>query len=429
MMLLDAPRVLYQAAGLGAHARFVVDERPALWSEYRMARRLLLAVALLLATPSAWADPDVWVHDIDARLGTLDVATGDYAEVGITLFGTIDVPLSDIAFAPGGELYGISYETQSFVGSVLYTIDTTTAVLTRIAQSNVGHPLNALVFRNDGTLLAAGGSDLVSLDTATAASTPILSFAPHFSAGDLAFDASGDLYLTVVSGSGAGQQTNLLRLDLAGGTWELVGGLGYRDVYGLVFAPNGTMYGLSDIDFQVFPVDLVTGVGGTGVSFGASGLAGALGASFLGEAATTTTTLSGGSTTTTTFPSNCPFGATFSSILCRIAELAAATADSEALGSQKVRLEKTVAKANTLAMRARDRCADTEARNARKKAGKDLKKTAKKLSGYRRGLRSRRARKKLAEEVRSEFLARVEPVLADVKILRPIVDCPADAGL
>jgi hypothetical protein len=203
MMLLDAPRVLYQAAGLGAHARFVVDERPALWSEYRMARRLLLAVALLLATPSAWADPDVWVHDIDARLGTLDVATGDYAEVGITLFGTIDVPLSDIAFAPGGELYGISYETQSFVGSVLYTIDTTTAVLTRIAQSNVGHPLNALVFRNDGTLLAAGGSDLVSLDTATAASTPILSFAPHFSAGDLAFDASGDLYLTVVSGSGA----------------------------------------------------------------------------------------------------------------------------------------------------------------------------------------------------------------------------------
>jgi hypothetical protein len=152
-----------------------------------------------------------------------------------------------------------------------------------------------------------------------------------------------------------------------------------------------------------------------------------LGASFLGEAATTTTTISGGSTTTSTFPTNCPPGATFSSILCRIAEMAAATTASDALGKQKPRLEKTGTKANDLAMRGRERCGDTESKNPSKKAGKDLRKTAKKLSGYRRGLRSRRARKNLAEDVRSQFLARVDPILVDTKTLRKSVDCPADA--
>lgn len=154
---------------------------------------LVLALVFALGSPCAWADPDVWVHDVDAHLGTLDVVTGQYDAVGVTLYSNIDVPLSDIAFAPGGQLYGISYEVQSFVSSVLYTVDTTTAALTRIGGTAVGHPLNALVFQKDGTLLAAGHSDLVSLDPTTAASTPLLDFSPYLSAGELAFDAGGNL--------------------------------------------------------------------------------------------------------------------------------------------------------------------------------------------------------------------------------------------
>lgn len=45
-------------------------------------------------------------------------------------------------------------------------------------------------------------------------------------------------------------------------------------------------------------------------------------------------------------------------------------------------------------------------------------------AGYRRGLSSRRARKQLPEAVRADLLARVEPLLADVKAFTRQVACP-----
>lgn len=384
-----------------------------------MRRGLVLVLALLLGVPVAWADPDLWMHDIDGHLGTLDVATGVYDDVGVTREGTIEVVLADIAFAPDGRLYGISYETQASVSSVLYRIDTATAALTRVARTDVGRPVNALVFSRTGTLLAAGGNDLVSLDPATGASTPLLRFAPNISAGDLAFDASGNLYLTVISTSASGRPTNLIRLDVAGATWSLVGAIGSRDVYGLAFGPDGVMYGVSDFDRQVFPIDLASGAGGTPVPFAAPGPSGALGASFPTEAVGPPP------------PAGCAVAATFSSILCRVSELAAATDGTDALGAiggQKAQLVRVATRAGTRATRGRDRCGDTAARNAARKAGAELRTAAKQLSIYRTILRAARARKKLPADVRAAFLARVEPLIADAKTLRKALDCPADAS-
>ena len=246
-----------------------------------------LALALLLPG-RAQADPKLWVHDDARHLGQLDVATGVYTPVGTTA-----VTFSDIAFAPDGTLYGISYPGTSG----LYVIDTTTAAVS--AKGSTGRTLNALVFGHDGTLYAAGGDTLVTLDPATAASTFRGTFPSYQSAGDLAFDGAGTLYLSTTSG--AGSIGNLIRLDPTSAAATLVGSIGYRDVFGLAFGPNGVMYGLSNYDGVVFSIDLATG-DGTYLADIPSPLTGAYGSSFFEESkpVTTTTTTSPGGTTTTT---------------------------------------------------------------------------------------------------------------------------------
>jgi hypothetical protein len=115
----------------------------------------------------------LWVHDENANLGRIDVATGAYTHVGVTKYNNIDVELSDIAFSPSGQLYGVRYEPFVGANSALYMIDTGTAALTKVGGST-GFKLNALVFSRVGTLLAAGQHDVVSLDQTTAAGTKIM---------------------------------------------------------------------------------------------------------------------------------------------------------------------------------------------------------------------------------------------------------------
>src|SRR5262249_7030931 len=153
---------------------------------------------------------------------TVDVPTGKVA-----IRGTMARVMFDIAFDPAGALYGVDAR------STLYRIDPTNAATTRVGP--VGAAINALVFAPDGTLYGAGRS-LYRIDPATGAGTRIGSFHGLRSAGDLAFDGAGKLYLSTTT-------NRLARVDPVSGSAAVIGPIGFRRIFGLAFGPDGVMYG------------------------------------------------------------------------------------------------------------------------------------------------------------------------------------------
>src|SRR5436190_2757551 len=102
-----------------------------------------LATAALAVTLSSGvlAAPILWVDDSDGTLGTVDVATGL-----ATVIGQMPVVMTDIAFDPSGNLWGITF-------TELYRINQTTAGVTLVGS--LGTSANSLVFGADGTLYTA----------------------------------------------------------------------------------------------------------------------------------------------------------------------------------------------------------------------------------------------------------------------------------
>ncbi len=219
------------------------------------------ALTLLLATAAA-ADPVLYTHDAARVLATVDVATG-----AVTPIGTMSVVMTDIAFAPDGRLFGMTFTS-------LYEIDPETAVTTFIGNHAVVGG-NALVFGGDDVLFAAGSTgDLYQIDPANGASI-LLGELGAASAGDLAFHGR-DFFLSSTAGE-------LIEIDLGPpATGTVVGSLGFPDVFGLATADDGILYGISGT--QIFSVDTETGAGTLAVDYGGQGLGQAFGSSFLGEA-------------------------------------------------------------------------------------------------------------------------------------------------
>jgi len=145
-----------------------------------------------------------------------------------------------------------------------------------------------------------------------------------------------------------------------------------------------------------------------------------------GSATTTTTTPGGSTTTTTTLPGGCAGDQGFASILCRLDALREATAAAE-LGSSKTKLTNGLAKATQLTGSARDKCA-AGGKKAKKKSGIALRKAGRKLTGYRRGLTSNRAKKQIDAGVREPLVALAEPLIDDLRGFRRSVVCPDDAS-
>jgi len=139
----------------------------------------------------------------------------------------MDVRMTDIAFDPAGNLYGLN-----FTG--LYSINATTAATTFIGFHSIGSG-NALVFGTDGTLYGAGGGTtaLFTINTTTGFSTS-LGNKGFRSGGDLAFNG-GNLYL-------AASGNQLVRIDLGTiGSTAAVGDFGVSGVFGLATGDNGTL--------------------------------------------------------------------------------------------------------------------------------------------------------------------------------------------
>lgn len=236
------------------------------WSRKRLNVCMFVFGILVMLPCTLLAAPIIYVDDVSGNLGTVDVATGS-----ATVIGNMGHVMTDIAFAPNGDLYAVTFTD-------LYRVNTTTGASTFIGS--LGTPLgeNALVFGTNGTLYAASttSTNLYSVNTTTGQAT-VLGNIGYFSAGDLAFDASGKFYMS----SSTNQLIGINTSTFAG---TAIGSIGYSNVYGLAFGPDGNMYGVSGTD--VFTINLSTGAGSSpAVNFGGQGLNIAYGSSFYGESA------------------------------------------------------------------------------------------------------------------------------------------------
>jgi len=221
------------------------------------------ASAEFVGTLTAAGGPVVHVDDSSGNLGIVDVSSG-----AVTVIGNMGVVLTDIAFAPNGDLYGLSSVD-------FYRINPATAAVIRVGSHGIPNG-NALVFDTNGTLYAAGfGTTLlytINLATGIAGAVGNTGFR---SAGDLAFNA-GELYMSSTD-------DRLIRIDLANAaTGTAVGRFGFSSVFGLATGDNGVLYGISGT--RVFSVDINNGSGTLVADYGGLGLGPANGSSFITEA-------------------------------------------------------------------------------------------------------------------------------------------------
>ena len=66
--------------------------------------RFLFLMILALISNAVLSGPVLYVHDNAGKLATLDATNGD-----VDIIGNMGVTMTDIAFSPTGDLYGISF--------------------------------------------------------------------------------------------------------------------------------------------------------------------------------------------------------------------------------------------------------------------------------------------------------------------------------
>ena len=228
----------------------------------RMSKKLIVIVALTWLVRIASAHATL-MHVVDAygNLATVDVLSGEVNVIGNT--GAI---LTDIAFNPDGDLYGLSWTN-------FYEIDLDSGVATNLGAHGIWSA-NALVFSPDGIAYAAGqNNNLYTIDIATGAAS-IHHNTGTYAYGDLAFN-EGNLYMTTIEGL---QGYGLAKIDLAGrGPADLIGFLSQNDMWGIDTADDGVLYGVAgtsvySIDTSNANTSLVSDYGGQGLwqAYGAS---------------------------------------------------------------------------------------------------------------------------------------------------------------
>ncbi|MBI3785151.1 MAG: hypothetical protein HY270_17305 [Deltaproteobacteria bacterium] len=237
---------------------------------------VVIAATCSIAPHISNAAPLLHLVDDGGRLGTVDIGKGTVAVIGS--MGTV---LTDIAFAPNGDLYGVDFGefATSPLRSRLFQINPQTASLKVLGNTGVTG-LNSLVFSSDGALYAAGpdasggNGNLYTFDIVSGRATLVgsIGFAPS---GDIAFDINGNLYMTTTNNF-------LVKIDRETGQGTFIGAIGFNDVFGLALAPNGLMYGYAGT--QILSISLQSGAGAFVLDYRGHGLSTANGGSFSTEA-------------------------------------------------------------------------------------------------------------------------------------------------
>ena len=195
------------------------------------------------------------VHDDGGDLFAVDMKGGSPVE----FLGSVPDVMSDVAFSPSGELFGLG--GWPWGPSELYTVeldfDNPGGSLQSDWMGTVYEPgfsnllLNSLEFGPDGSLYGVGygwvydgvfdwATDdyLYLIDTSTAVAEPVLWLGGHHSAGDLTFDEDGTGYTVTDSGT-------LLAIESDFSSYTEVNARysAYWDYYGLTYGAGPNMYG------------------------------------------------------------------------------------------------------------------------------------------------------------------------------------------
>jgi hypothetical protein len=190
--------------------------------------------------PAREPNATIFLADQRGNLGTIQIGTGALHRIGELSVhpGGSRVLMTDIAFCPGGVLYGIT-------PSQLHRIDPRTARTTLIGRHYVPG-LNALVCNARGELLAHSyrRATLHFLDKATGRSIRSVATGRFTSAGDLAYHkftagAAVGLFLSSLD-------RHLVRLNKATGAPISHKRHGIVNLFGLVSTGTGRLYGFAD---------------------------------------------------------------------------------------------------------------------------------------------------------------------------------------
>lgn len=111
---------------------------------------------LAIAGPSA----DLWISDVEGRLGKVNLSTGNLTYIG-TAGGLV---FGDIAFRRDGKLFAVGVPT-GYSTVNLYEINPTNGKATIIGSTD-NYELNSLTFDTDGTLYSASNA-LYTINTST----------------------------------------------------------------------------------------------------------------------------------------------------------------------------------------------------------------------------------------------------------------------
>ncbi len=196
---------------------------------------------------------DSGANDGSSTLFRIADVTGTSKGIGET--GFVDV--TDVAFLPDGRLFGVTF-------SQLLKIDSQTGTGIPIGSGIGFGGVNALVSDANGVLYAATTSgEFLRINPNTGKGTLVGFYGGGFvSSGDLAFDPEGNLFATV---TGGGPSDVLVRVDIITGRASVIGSIGFVDVFGLAFGPDGVLYGSANGDRFKTPtlirINTKTGVG------------------------------------------------------------------------------------------------------------------------------------------------------------------------
>jgi hypothetical protein len=184
----------------------------------------------------------------------------DPVTFGAVKIGNLSVQLTDLAVAPDGTLYGVSFDN-------LYLVNSTNASLTLIGALGVAS-MNALVFDTAGHAFAASDTSpgLYSVNIATGAAT-LIGNNGLTSDGDLAF-IDNHLYL-------ATNQNSFAELDTHTGSVISNVPDGIANLYGLAFS-HGAMYGFAGS--SVYTIDPHSGASNLYTTYSSATVGSILGA-------------------------------------------------------------------------------------------------------------------------------------------------------
>lgn len=222
-----------------------------------------VAVLSALLVGSVQAGPVLWVNDSSGNIGTIDVSSGT-----VTVIGNSGAALTDIAFDPSGNLYGVSFTN-------FYSINKTTGLATSIGSLGTTDS-NALVFSNAGVAYTMGynADNLRTVNVGTGAATSIGNVSGFMSGGDLAFH-NGDLYLATTTNA-------LVKVGFGPVSGTSVGPFGVSNVFGLANGDNNVLYAVAGTN--LYSVNAGTGALTSILDYSGKGLGQAFGQAFYYEA-------------------------------------------------------------------------------------------------------------------------------------------------